>query len=50
VNVSNASVKNKVAVSRAAVSQADGKIGFPEPKERREGNSRRFFIHVQMSF
>ena len=36
VNVSNASVKKKVAVNRAAASQADDKTGFAEPNEWRE--------------
>jgi hypothetical protein len=36
VNVSDASVKNKVAVNRAAVSQADDKTGCVGTKKRWE--------------
>jgi hypothetical protein len=41
-NVSGASVKNKVAVNRAAVSKADDRTGALGINERREVGSRRF--------
>jgi hypothetical protein len=54
VNVSGASAKNRVAVSRvavsAAVNQADDKTDSFETTTRREVNFRRFVIYVQTSF
>jgi hypothetical protein len=47
VNDSSASVKNKVAVNRAAVSKADDKTGFSGTKRAAGGQSGRFFIYVQ---
>jgi hypothetical protein len=50
VNASGASVKNKVAVNRVAVNQADDKTGSFETKNRREVTPAAFFIYVQTSF
>jgi hypothetical protein len=51
VNVNGASRKNKAAVNRAAVSEADDKTGCSlGTSERREVTPRRFFIYVQTSF
>jgi len=41
-NMSSASVKNKVAVSRAVASKAGDKIGSLRTKRATGGNSRRF--------
>jgi hypothetical protein len=49
-NVSGASVKDRVAVNRAAANKADDKTGFLETKRAAGGESRRFFIYVQTSF
>ena len=47
-NVSGASVKNKVAVNREAVSKADDKTGSFEPTKRWEVTPTAFF-YVQTS-
>jgi hypothetical protein len=49
-SVSGVNVKNKVAVSRVAVSKADDKADSRWNKGAAGGNSRRFFIYVQTSF
>jgi hypothetical protein len=48
-NVNVSSVKNKVAVNRAAVSKADDKTSAGWNKRAAGGKSRRFF-YVQTSF